>query len=80
MELLSLAKQVLSWAQDEELEIYLSQNETTRIEVSDLEVESSNISRSEGMGIRCLKDGRSGFAYTTVLTIGAAEGALSQAR
>jgi PmbA protein len=82
VELLDLATQVLSWSKDkdEEVEVYLSRNRSTRIEVSDLEVESSNLSSSEGMGIRCLKGGRSGFAYTTVLTPQAAEQALAEAR
>jgi PmbA protein len=80
VELLDLAKKVLSWGSDEELEVYLSRNHSTRIEVSDLEVESSNVSTSEGLGIRCIKEGRSGFAYTTVLSVQAAEVALAEAR
>lgn len=80
LELLDLAKQVLGWGQDEELEIYLSRTQSTRIEVSDLEVESSNIAKSEGLGIRCIRKGRSGFAYTTVLTPQAAQKALEDAR
>jgi PmbA protein len=80
LELLDLAKQVIGWSKDEELEIYLSRTHSTRIEVSDLAVESSNISQSEGLGIRCIRNGRSGFAYTTVLTVQAAQEALHSAR
>jgi len=63
-DLLSVAQQVLSWAQDgEEVEVIAVHDRETEIRVYEGEIEQFTASESQGVGVRVIRDQRQGFAY-----------------
>ena len=80
-ELLELAERVLAGARPgEQVEAYVSRDRETAIRVYEGEVEQFTSAQSEGIGIRVIKDGRTGFAYAGTLDEGSILGVLDDAR
>jgi PmbA protein len=66
-----IAERVLIEARNagaEQGEVYCVRNKTLEIEVSGREVETMEVSEEEGVGLRVIRDGRMGFAYSSKLT------------
>lgn len=73
MSLLDLAADTLDACKrvgGDAFEIYLQRHRHTSVEISDLAVETVEHSEDAGVGIRVLKDGRVGYAYSTNLEPG----------
>jgi len=51
-----------------EFEIYLSEASKLKIDIEDKAVDRIEASKEKGLGIRVIKDGKTGFSYTTKLT------------
>lgn len=67
-ELLALAEQVVARAQSgEQVEAYVSRGTETAVRVYQGEVEQFTSAQSEGIGVRVIRDGRTGFAYAGTL-------------
>lgn len=62
-----------------EAEIYLRASSSTSIRVQDGEVDQFSLSDSRGAGIRVIRDGRVGYAYSEDLSLDALERTLEQA-
>jgi PmbA protein len=80
-DLLALARDVVSRAQDdEELEVYVARSRSTNVKAYDGAVESLSSAQSMGVGIRVVVDGRQGFAYAGTLDDDVIETTLADAR
>ena len=80
-ELLDLATRVAGWAKDgEQLDVYVARGRDTEVRVYKGEIEQLSTADSEGVGIRVVKDGRTGFAYAGTLDDEAVREALVDAR
>lgn len=80
-ELLALADQVVGLARPgEQVEAFVSRDSETDIRVYQGEVEHFVSALSEGIGIRVIRDGRTGFAYAGTVDPVAAVDVLAEAR
>ena len=80
-ELLQLAEKVVAQARSgEQIEAYVGRARETEIRVYQGDVENFTSALSEGIGIRVIKDGRTGFAYAGTLDGRAIDDVLSDAR
>lgn len=80
-ELLALADRVVAQARPgEQVEAFVSRDVETDIRIYDGAVEHFVSAQSEGIGIRVIKDGRTGFAYAGTLDPGAIAEVLAEAR
>ena len=80
-ELQELADRVVAQAQaGEQVEAYVSRGVETEIRVYEGQVEHFVSAQSEGIGIRVIRDGRTGFAYAGTLDAGAIAEVLAEAR
>ena len=80
-ELLDLATRVAGWARDgEQLDVYVARGRDTDVRVYKGEIEQLSTADSEGVGVRVVKDGRTGFAYAGTLDDEAVKEALADAR
>ena len=80
-ELQALADRVVALARPgEQLEAYVSRDSETDIRVYEGEIEHFVSARSEGIGIRVIRDGRTGFAYAGTLDERAIADVLAEAR
>jgi PmbA protein len=74
-ELLALAEKVAGQARGgEQVEAYVGRERETSVRVYEGEVEHLVAAQSEGIGVRVIKDGRVGFAYTGTLDPGSIDG------
>ena len=80
-ELQELADRVVAQAKPgEQVEAYVSRGTETEIRVYEGQVEHFVSAQSEGIGIRVIRDGRTGFAYAGTLDAGAIAEVLAEAR
>lgn len=80
-ELLDLATRVAGRAKDgEQIDVIVARSTSTGVKVYKAEIEELETSTSEGVGIRVVKDGRTGFAYAGTLDESAIDEALVDAR
>jgi PmbA protein len=80
-ELLHIADRVVAAARhDEQVEAYVSRDEETSVRISEGELEHFVSAQSEGIGIRVVRDGRTGFAYAGTLDATAIDEVLAEAR
>ena len=80
-ELQALADSVVAQAKSgEQIEAYVSRGGETAIRVYEGEVEHFVSAQSEGVGIRVIRDGRTGFAYAGTLSADAIAEVLADAR
>ncbi|MBI5087870.1 MAG: TldD/PmbA family protein [Actinobacteria bacterium] len=80
-ELLDIANAVIARAESgEQVEAYVSRDSETDIRVYAGEVEHFVSAQSEGIGIRVIRDGRTGFAYAGTLDPRAIDEVLAEAR
>ncbi|HEX9258952.1 MAG TPA: TldD/PmbA family protein [Acidimicrobiales bacterium] len=80
-DLLALAVQVADQAQSgEHIEAYVARSRDTSVRVYEGELEHLTSAQSEGIGIRVVRDGRTGFAYAGALDSEALRDALADAR
>ncbi len=80
-ELLEIADRVIAQAAPgEQVEAYVSRGDETEIRVYGGDVEHFVAARSEGIGIRVIRDGRTGFAYAGTLDGAAIAEVLAEAR
>ena len=80
-QLQAIADRVVSMAQPgEHIEAYVSRDAETDIRVYEGEVEHFVAAQTEGVGIRVIRDGRTGFAYAGVLDEAAVAEVLAEAR
>lgn len=80
-ELQELADRVVAQARPgEQVEAYVSRGSETEIRVYEGEVEHFVSAQAEGIGIRVIRDGRTGFAYAGTLDAGAIAEVLAEAR
>ena len=80
-ELQALADKVVAQAQaGEQIEAYVSRGGETEVRVYGGEVEHFVSAQSEGIGVRVIRDGRTGFAYAGTLDPGAVDDVLAEAR
>ena len=80
-ELQALADKVVAQAQaGEQIEAYVSRGGETEVRVYDGEVEHFVSAQSEGLGVRVIRDGRTGFAYAGTLDPSAVDEVLAEAR
>ena len=80
-ELLAVADRIVAQARPgEQVEAYLSRGTSTEIRVYEGEVEHFVSAQSEGIGIRVIRDGRTGFAYAGTLDESAIAEVLADAR
>src|SRR4051794_22674905 len=80
-ELLAIADRVVAMAEPgEQLEAYVSRDNETSVRVYEGEVEHFVSAQSEGIGIRIIRDGRTGFSYAGTLDDDAVANALAEAR
>jgi PmbA protein len=81
MDLLELAKSVADKATSgEQVEAYASRSHDTEIRVYEGDIEHLQSAQSAGIGIRVIRDGRTGFAYTAALDAASVAEALREAR
>jgi PmbA protein len=73
-------KVVAQAAAGEEIEAYVSRSGETEVRVYEGEVEHFVSAQSEGIGVRVIRDGRTGFAYAGTLDPGAVDEVLADAR
>src|SRR4051812_18145645 len=79
--LLELAEKVIAQATaGEQVEAYVSRDSETAVRVYEGNVEHFVSAQSEGIGIRVIRDGRTGFAYAGTLDEDAVAAALADAR
>ncbi|MET0578337.1 MAG: TldD/PmbA family protein [Ilumatobacteraceae bacterium] len=64
----------------EQIEAYVSRGGQTEVRVYEGEVEHFVSAQSEGIGVRIIRDGRTGFAYAGTLDPGAVDEVLAEAR
>lgn len=80
-ELLTLAEQVVAGGRPgEQVEAYVSRDRETSIRVYEGEVEQFTSAQSEGIGVRVIRDGRTGFAYAATLDRDEVAALLDEAR
>ena len=80
-QLQAIADRVVSMAQPgEHIEAYVSRDAETDVRVYEGEVEHFVAAQTEGVGIRVIRDGRTGFAYAGVLDEAAVAEVLAEAR
>ena len=80
-DLLEIADRVIAQAAPgEQVEAYVSRGDETEIRVYGGDVEHFVAARSEGIGIRVIRDGRTGFAYAGTLDGAAIAEVLAEAR
>jgi PmbA protein len=80
-ELLDIADRVVSRARaGEQVEAFVARGGETDVRVYEGEVEHFVSARSEGIGIRVVRDGRTGFAYAATLEEAAIAEVLAEAR
>jgi PmbA protein len=80
-ELQALADKVVAQAQaGEQIEAYVSRGGQTEVRVYGGDVEHFVSAQSEGIGVRVIRDGRTGFAYAGTLDPGAVDEVLAEAR
>src|SRR4051794_24358518 len=80
-ELLAIADRVVAMAEPgEQLEAFVSRDSETDVRVYEGEVEHFVSAQSEGIGIRVIRDGRTGFAYAGTLDEKALAEVLAEAR
>ena len=80
-DLQALADKVVAQAQaGEQIEAYVSRGGETEVRVYGGEVEHFVSAQSEGIGVRVIRDGRTGFAYAGTLDPGAVDEVLAEAR
>ncbi len=80
-DLLALADRVVAQAQaGEQVEAFVARGGETEVRVYDGDVEHFVSAQSEGVGIRVIKDGRTGFAYAGTLDDTAVAEVLAEAR
>ncbi len=80
-ELLALADRVVAQAlPGEQVEAFVSRDHETDIRIYEGEVEHFVSAQSEGIGIRVIRDGRTGFAYAGTLDPSAIAEVLAEAR
>jgi PmbA protein len=80
-ELQELADKVVAQARaGEQIEAYVSRGGQTEVRVYRGEVEHFVSAQSEGIGVRVIRDGRTGFAYAGTLDPGAVDDVLAEAR
>jgi PmbA protein len=81
MELVDLVQRIVAQARDgEELEAYASRSRDTEVRVYEGDIEHLQSAMSEGIGVRVIKGGRTGFAYTAALDERSVIEALAEAR
>jgi PmbA protein len=73
-------KVVAQAAAGEQIEAYVSRSGETEVRVYEGEVEHFVSAQSEGIGVRVIHDGRTGFAYAGTLDPGAVDEVLAEAR
>lgn len=79
--LLALASSVVAHATPgEQLEVYVSRGAQTSVRVYQGEVEHLTSAHSQGVGIRVVREGRTGFAYAGELSDAAIRDVLTEAR
>lgn len=79
--LIELADRVVAQARpDEQLEVFVSRGGNTEVRVYEGDVEHFVSAQSEGIGIRVVADGRTGFAYAGTLAEDAVAEVLAEAR
>ncbi len=80
-ELLSIADRIIDQAAaGEQIEAYVSRGGDTEVRVYEGEVEHFVSAQAEGVGIRVIRDGRTGFAYAGTLDDDAVAEVLAEAR
>jgi PmbA protein len=80
-ELQAIADRVVSMAQPgEQIEAFVSRDAETDVRIYEGEVEHFVAAQTEGVGIRVIRDGRTGFAYAGVLDDMAVAEVLAEAR
>ncbi|MEQ9163571.1 MAG: DNA gyrase modulator, partial [Ilumatobacter fluminis] len=80
-ELLELADRVIAQAKPgEQIEAFVSRGGDTEVRVYQGEVEHFVSAQAEGIGIRVIRDGRTGFAYAGTLESSAIAEVLAEAR
>jgi PmbA protein len=80
-ELLALADRVIAQAKPgEQIEAFVSRGGDTEVRVYQGEVEHFVAAQAEGIGIRVIRDGRTGFAYAGTLEDSAVAEVLAEAR
>ncbi|HEX4979828.1 MAG TPA: TldD/PmbA family protein [Acidimicrobiales bacterium] len=80
-ELLDLAERIAGWARDgEELDVYVARGRDSEVRVYRGEIEQLSTADSEGVGIRVVRGGRTGFAYAGTFDDAAVADALADAR
>lgn len=80
-ELQAIADRVIAQAKNgEQIEAYVSRGQETDIRVYEGQVEHFVSAQSEGVGIRVIRDGRTGFAYAGTLDDDAIASVLAEAR
>jgi PmbA protein len=80
-DLLALAEKVVAQARaGEQIEAYVGRSRETEVRVYEGEVENFTSAQSEGIGIRVIREGRTGFAYAGTLDASAIDGVLADAR
>lgn len=79
--LIELADKIVAQAQaGEQVEAYVSRGQETSVRVYQGEVEQFTSAQSEGIGIRIIRNGRTGFAYAGTLDPASVDEVLSEAR
>jgi PmbA protein len=80
-ELLAIAERVAAQAgKGEQVEAYVGRSTDTAVRVYEGEIEQLQSAQSEGIGIRVIRDGRTGFAYGGVLDESSVAEVLAEAR
>ena len=80
-ELQAIADRVVAQAESgEQVEAYVGRGGETEIRVYEGDVEHFVSAQSEGIGIRVIRDGRTGFAYSASLDEGSVAEVLADAR
>lgn len=80
-ELLQLARRVVEQAKPgEQIDAYVSRSRDTEIRIYEGDIEQLQSAQSAGVGIRVIKDGRTGFAYVGNLDRKSIEETLAEAR
>ncbi|HEY0518361.1 MAG TPA: TldD/PmbA family protein [Ilumatobacteraceae bacterium] len=80
-ELQAIADRVVAMAQrGEQIEAFVSRDAETDVRIYEGEVEHFVAAQTEGVGVRIIRDGRTGFAYAGVLDDAAVAEVLAEAR
>ena len=80
-ELLELADKVVAQATaGEQIEAYVSRGGETDVRIYEGDIEHFVSAQSEGIGVRVIRDGRTGFAYAGTLDPSAVDEVLAEAR